>query len=263
MKQMLKRLPLILFGNFLLSICVSNFVVPSGMISGGITGMALALTHIFTFIPLEVFIWGFSLLFLLAGFVFLGKEFALTTLISSIAYPLFFSLMTRVSAAYLPLTTDRWLSAVYAGLTFGIGAGLIIRCGASTGGSDVISMILNRKMGLPISPVSYAIEAFFLCTQIPFVQDAENVLFGLLFVLIYALTLEKTLLFGTGKVQIAIYSQAYEQINQMIVTTMDRGSTLFKVKGGYSGEETWVVETVVAKRQLFAFREKILAVDPK
>lgn len=263
MKSMLKKLPLILLGNLLLAVCISHFVVPSGMISGGVTGMALALTHIFPGVPLDVFIWGFCLLFLAAGYIFLGKEFALTTLISSVAYPLFFSLLTRISAAYLPLTTDLWLSAAYAGLTFGIGAGLVIRCGASTGGSDVVSMILNRKMGLPISPVSYAMEAFFLCTQIPFVHDTENILFGLLFVLIYSITLEKTLLFGTGKVQISIYSQAYEKINRLIVTTMDRGSTLFKIKGGYSGEETWVVETVVPKRLLFSFREKILAVDPK
>lgn len=263
MKSMMKKLPLILLGNLLLAVCISHFVVPSGMISGGVTGMALALTHVFPGVPLDVFIWGFCLLFLAAGFFFLGKEFALTTLISSVAYPLFFSLLTRVSASYLPLTTDITLCSVYAGLTFGLGAGLVIRCGASTGGSDVVSMILNRKAGLPISPVSYAMEAFFLCTQIPFAADAEKILYGLLFVLIYSITLEKTIFFGTGKVQVSIYSQAYEEVNRLIVSTMDRGSTLFKVKGGFTGEETWVVETVLPKRSLFAFREKILAVDPK
>ncbi len=263
MKSMLKKLPLILLGNLLLAFCITHFVVPSGMISGGITGVALALHHAFPGVSLDVFIWGLSLLFLLGGFLFLGKEFALTTLISSVAYPLFFSLLTQLSASYLPLTTDPALCAVYAGLSFGLGVGLVIRCGASTGGGDVISMILNRKLGLPISPVSYAVEACFLMTQVPFVHDAEKVLYGLLFVLIYSITLDKTMLFGTGKVQISIYSQAHEEINRMIVTSLDRGSTLFKVRGGYSGEDTWVVETVIPKRQLFSFRERILALDPK
>lgn len=263
MKSMLKKLPLILLGNLLLAVCISHFVVPAEMISGGITGVALALHHAFPGVSLDVFIWGLSLIFLLAGFIFLGKEFAFTTLISSVAYPLFFSLLTRVSASYLPLTTDPALCAVYAGLSFGLGAGLVIRCGASTGGGDVISMILNRKMGLPISPVSYAVEACFLLTQVPFVQNAEKVLYGLLFVLIYSVTLEKTMVFGNGKVQISIYSHAHEEINRLIVSTMDRGSTLFKVRGGYSGEESWVVETVIPKRQLFTLREKILDVDDK
>lgn len=263
MKSMLKKLPLILLGNLLLAVCISHFVVPAEMISGGITGVALALHHAFPGVSLDVFIWGLSLIFLLAGFIFLGKEFAFTTLISSVAYPLFFSLLTRISASYLPLTTDPALCAVYAGLSFGLGAGLVIRCGASTGGGDVISMILNRKMGLPISPVSYAVEACFLLTQVPFVQNAEKVLYGLLFVLIYSVTLEKTMVFGNGKVQISIYSHAHEEINRLIVSTMDRGSTLFKVRGGYSGEESWVVETVIPKRQLFTLREKILDVDDK
>ncbi len=262
MKSMLKKLPLILFGNLLLAVCVSHFVVPTGLISGGITGVSLALNHLFPSIPLDVFIWGFSLLFLLSGFLFLGKEFALTTLISSVAYPLFFSLLTAVSKSYLPLTEDIVLNTVYAGLSFGAGVGIVMRCGASTGGSDVFSMTLNKKLGLPISPVSYVIEALFLLSQVPF-ASSEKILYGLIFVLIYSVTLEKVMMFGTGKVQISIYSRAYEEINRLIVTTMDRGSTLFKVKGGFSGEETWVVETVVPKRSLFSFREKILAIDPK
>ncbi len=262
MKSMLKKLPLILLGNLLLAVCVSHFVVPTGLISGGITGLSLAMNHLLPGVPLDVFIWGFSLLFLAAGYVFLGREFALTTLISSVAYPLFFSLLTALSRSYLPLTEDIVLNTVYAGLLFGVGVGMVLRCGASTGGSDVISMILNRKLGLPISPVSYVVEALFLLSQM-FYSDAQKILYGLIFVLIYSVTLEKVLLFGTGKVQISIYSQAYEQINRMIVSTMDRGSTLFKVKGGYSGSETWVVETVVPKRSLFSFREKILEIDPK
>ena len=203
-----------------------------------------------------------SLLVQSAGFLFLGKEFALTTLISSVAYPLFFSLLTRVSQSYLPLTDDVVLNTVYAGLSFGVGVGLVLRCGASTGGSDVITMILNRKFGLPISPVSYVMEALCLLSQVPF-ANAEKILYGMIFVLLYSITLEKTLLFGTGKVQISIYSKDHEEINRMIINTMQRGSTLFKVKGGYSGEETWVVETVVPKRSLFALREKILAIDSK
>ena len=82
-------------------------------------------------------------------------------------------------------------------------------------------------------------------------------------VLIYSITMEKTLIFGTGKIQIMIYSKEHEAINAMILKNMNRGSTMFHVQGGFTGEETEVVSTVIPKRSLFVMREHILAIDPK
>ena len=260
-KKVLKVLQ-ILFGNFVLSICASHFIIPGKLISGGITGLSLAGHSIFTGLPLDVFVWGFSLVFLLIGLIFLGKEFFFSTLLSSVAYPLFFTLMSRVGRAYLPLTDDIVLNMVYAGLTFGLGVGIVVRTGASTGGADVFAMILNKKFGLPVSPLVYITEALILVTQIPFFSS-EQILYGLLMVLIYSITLEKAMIFGAGKIQIMIYSKEHEAINAMILKKMNRGSTRFHVQGGFTGEETEVVSTVIPKRSLFSMREQILAIDPK
>ena len=262
MKKKVLKILQILFGNFILSICASHFIIPGGVISGGITGLSLAGNKLFPGLPLEVFVWGFCLIFLLIGLVFLGKEFFFSTLLSSVAYPFFFSIMTRVGQAYLPLTNDIVLNVIYAGLTFGLGVGIVVRTGASTGGADVFAMILNQKFGLPLSPMVYVTEALILLSQIPFFK-AEQILYGLVMVLIYSITMEKALIFGTGKIQIMIYSQKHEAINEMILKTMKRGSTMFHVKGGYTGHETMVVSTVIPKRSLFHMREKILAIDPK
>lgn len=262
MKKKVLKILQILFGNFILSICASHFIVPGGVISGGTTGLSLAGNKLFPGLPLEVFVWGFCLFFLLIGLVFLGKEFFFSTLLSSVAYPFFFSIMTRVGQAYLPLTNDIVLNVIYAGLTFGLGVGIVVRTGASTGGADVFAMILNQKFGLPLSPMVYVTEALILLSQIPFFK-AEQILYGLVMVLIYSITMEKALIFGTGKIQIMIYSQKHEAINEMILKTMKRGSTMFHVKGGYTGHETMVVSTVIPKRSLFHMREKILDIDPK
>ena len=262
MKKKVLKILQILAGNFVLSICASHFIVPGGVISGGVTGLSLAGHSLLSNVPLDVFIWGFSLLFLLIGLIFLGKAFFFSTLLSSVAYPLFFSIMSRVGQAYLPLTDDIVLNMVYAGLTFGLGVGIVVRTGASTGGADVFAMILNKKFGLPISPMVYVTEALILCSQIPFFT-AEKILYGLLMVLIYSITMEKAMLFGTGKIQIQIHSKEHEAINEMILRTMRRGSTMYHVKGGYTGEETVVINTVIPKRSLFAMRERILAIDPK
>ena len=262
MKKKVLKILQILAGNFVLSICASHFIIPGGVISGGVTGLSLAGHSILSKVPLDVFIWGFSLLFLLIGLIFLGREFFFSTLLSSVAYPLFFSLMSRVGQAYLPLTDDIVLNMVYAGLTFGLGVGIVVRTGASTGGADVFAMILNKKFGLPVSPMVYVTEALILLSQTPFFT-AEQILYGLLMVLIYSITMEKAMIFGTGKIQIQIHSREHDAINDMILRTMRRGSTMYHVKGGYSGEETVVISTVIPKRSLFAMRERILAIDPK
>ena len=262
MKKNILKILQILLGNFILSICTSHFIIPGGMISGGATGLSLAGHAIFPMVPLDVFIWGLSLVFLLIGLIFLGKEFFFSTLLSAVSYPLFFSIMSRVSQSYLPLTDDIVLNVVYAGLTFGLGVGIVVRTGASTGGADVFAMILNKKLGLPVSPLVYVTEALILLCQVPFFST-EKILYGLIMVLIYSITMDKALTFGTGKIQIAIYSKEHDAINEMILKTMNRGSTMYHVKGGYTGEETVVVTTVIPKRNLFAMRERILAIDPK
>ena len=262
MKKNILKILQILLGNFVLSICTSHFIIPGGMISGGATGLSLAGHALFPMVPLDVFIWGLSLVFLLIGLIFLGKEFFFSTLLSAVSYPLFFSIMSRVSQSYLPLTDDIVLNVVYAGLTFGLGVGIVVRTGASTGGADVFAMILNKKLGLPVSPLVYVTEALILLCQVPFFST-EKILYGLIMVLIYSITMDKALTFGTGKIQIAIYSKEHDAINEMILKTMNRGSTMYHVKGGYTGEETVVVTTVIPKRNLFAMRERILAIDPK
>ncbi len=257
----LKNLVLILLGNLLLAFDVAFFVVPSGLISGGVTGLSLAASRAFP-LPLEVCIWGFTILFFLLGLAFLGKSFALSTLFSSVAYPLFFSVFNSIAAARPPLTGDIVLNTAFAGLLFGVGIGLILRTGASSGGADVLAMILNKRFGWSVSHMVYLIEAVILLLQIPF-STVDRILYGLIFVLIYSVLLEKVMLFGQDKIQIMVYSAFYEEINRMILTSMDKGSTLFPAKGGYTGEETWVVQTVIPKRSLFSMREKILAIDPK
>ena len=119
----LKNLVLILLGNLLLAFDVAFFVVPTGLISGGVTGLSLAASRAFP-LPLEVCIWGFTILFFLLGLAFLGKTFALSTLFSSVAYPLFFSVFNSIAAARPPLTGDIVLNTAFAGLLFGVGYGM-------------------------------------------------------------------------------------------------------------------------------------------
>lgn len=255
-----KKIAIILSANVLYAFAVAYFLVPSGMVSGGVTGLAIGLSNGFG-MSKDLTIWVLQVALFLAGLFIVGRQFALTTLVSSFAYPALFSVMTRVAARTGLLTDDPFLCMIFAGLLFGVGIGMVLRQGASTGGTDIIAVILNKKFGLSISATLYAADALVLLTQVLFVRSAEQVLYGILFVLCYSVLLDVVLTSGKSRIQLQIISREYEAINRMILETFDRGSTLYRTEGGFSRLESYAVQTVIGKRELFRLREEVLAID--
>lgn len=258
----LKKIAILLAANVMYSSAVAYFLVPSGMVSGGITGLAIGLSNGFG-ISKDLTIWVLQLALFGAGLFIVGKQFALTTLVSSFAYPVLFSVMTRVAERTGLLTDDPFLCMIFAGLIFGVGIGLVLRQGASTGGTDIVAVILNKKFGLPVSGTLYVVDALVLLTQVFFVDSPEQILYGILFVLCYSVLLDVVLTSGKSRIQLQIISPKYEEINQMILRKFDRGSTLYRTEGGFSRTASYAVQTIIGKRELFRLREEILLIDDK
>lgn len=255
-----KKIAILLSANLMYAFAVAYFLVPSGMVSGGITGLAIGLDNGFG-IPKDATVWVLQIALFLVGRFVVGRQFALTTLVCSFAYPVLFSVMTRVAERTGLLTDDPFLCMIFAGLLFGIGIGLVLRQGSSTGGTDIIAVVLNKKLGLPISGTLYAVDALVLLTQIFFVKSAEQVLYGILFVLCYSVLLDVVLTSGKSRIQLQIISSKYEEINRMILEKFDRGSTLYRSEGGFTRTPAFAVQTIIGKRELFRMREEVLSID--
>ncbi len=260
MKGNIKRIAIILAANLFFSVGTAYFLVPSGMISGGVTGLALGLDRGFG-IPKDITVWVVQIALFLVGLVMVGRDFAATTLIGSFAYPAFFSVTTRIADMTGPVTDDPFLCLIFAGLTFGIGIGVILRQGASTGGTDIVAVVLNKKLGLPLSATLYVVDALVLVTQVFFVDTTEQALYGILFVMFYSIVLDVVLTSGKSCIQLQIISQKYEAVNEMILRKFDRGSTLYRTEGGFTRSESYAVQTIIGKRELFRLREEVLAID--
>ncbi len=260
MKMNIKRVAIILAANLFFAVGTAYFLVPSGMISGGVTGLALGLDRGFG-IPKDITVWVAQIALFLIGLLVVGKDFAATTLIGSFAYPTFFSVTTRITEITGLITDDPFLCLIFAGLTFGVGIGVILRQGASTGGTDIVAVVLNKKLGLPLSATLYAVDALVLLTQILFVDTVEQALYGILFVLFYSIVLDVVLTSGKSRIQLQIISKNYEAINLMILQKFDRGSTLYRTEGGFTRSESYAVQTIIGKRELFRLREEVLALD--
>lgn len=254
------HLILIILGNSIYTLGVTMFILPNDLITGGTTGLALSINRL-THIPISSFVLLFNVAMFLLGFLVLGKQFALTTLISTFYYPIaleFFQHLPFLSN----MTDDLLLATIYAGLMIGVGIGLVIRCGASTGGMDVPPLVLNKKFGIPISVSLYLLDCLVLLSQM-FYKDKERVLYGILLVVIYSLVLDKVLLFGSAKLQVKIISKHHKEIAEAIMNRLDRGTTLLKAETGYKHRDTMVILTVINNREHSRLNELVQEIDPK
>ena len=258
--RFLKTLPWILLGNTVYALGIVMFVLPSGLITGGTTGLALTAEH-FLHIPVSVFVFLMNLCMFLLGAAVLGMKFALTTLVSSFYYPIILGIFQKIPALS-NLTREPMLAAVFRGLMIGFGIGSVIRAGASTGGMDIPPLILKKKFGLPVSVMLYVFDVTILILQM-FFSEKEQILYGILLVMIYTVVLDKVLLIGTSQTQVKIISRKYMEINEKIIHELDRGSTLIHATTGFMKQEQPMVMTVISNRELGTLNRLVMETDPQ
>lgn len=260
MKKKIEKVLIMILGNAVLALGTAAFVVPNGLISGGVTGIGLILEHFFG-LPVDVGVFvGDAVLFLLGAAV-MGKTFAATIILSTIVYPTFFSLFGKIPFL-TSLTDDKLMAAIYAGLLMGAGIGLVIKVGGSTGGMDIPPIILHKLFGLSIPVMIYVGDTALLLIQAIY-SSTEQVLYGILVVLLSSIVMDKVLIMGQKQTQVVVISPQYEKINQMIHQQMDRGSTLLHATTGLEKSDQKVVMTVISNRQLAHLNELILQIDPQ
>lgn len=256
----LKSIFWILVGNTMYALAITVFILPNGLITGGTTGLALFFYHQFG-VPIQGFVTIFNVAMFVLGAAVLGKKFALTTVISTFYYPFILSVFQSLPALG-KVTEDNLLAVIFSGLLIGAGIGVVIRAGASTGGMDIPPLVLNKKMGLPVSMTMNGMDTAILLLQIVF-TDKEMVLYGILLVLVYTSVLNRVLLLGQAKMQVKIVTERYEEINQAIARDLDRGVTLFRSRTGHLKRDGYVVMSVVNNRELVQLNQLIQKIDPQ
>ena len=258
--QMLSSLYFVIVGNFLYALTVKLFLLPSGLVTGGTTGIALTIQHFFG-VSVTQFVLAFNVLMLIAGYLILGRQFAATTLASTFLYPFALEIFDHVFGDYI-ITDDLLLCTIFSGLGIGIALGIVIRSGASTGGMDIPPLILHKAFRIPVSGSMYAFDVLILLGQALF-RPAENILYGIVLVMIYTIVLDKLLLIGTTRTELKIVSQKSDEIRNAILEQIDRGVTLLDGESGYFHEKTQVLLSVISKRELPKVERLVHSIDPE
>ena len=250
----------ILFGLTVYAAGVVLFILPLDMIAAGTTGLGLMAQHFFG-IPLSGFVAVFNIAMFGLGWLELGKKFAATTLLATFYYPFILDRLTALAGDFV-FTTDPMLCAIFAGIMIGFALGFVIRSGASTGGMDIPPIILHKLFGLSI-PVMISVGDILLLLVQAFYSSTEQVLYGILVVMLTSIVIDKVLIMGQKQTQVMVISPEYERINQAIHQKIDRGSTLIHATSGLEKQEQKVVLSVISNRQLGDLNELILQIDPQ
>lgn len=257
--SVLKSIIPVVIGNIIYALVVKLFILPTNLMSSGTTGIALLANH-FLGIPVSFFILIFNVCMLILGLIVLGKKFAMTTIVSTLMYPIALEFFNQTLGEFV-ITNNELLNTIFAGLGIGLALGIVIRSGASTGGMDIPPLVLNHFFRIPVSVSLYVFDFIILSSQSLY-NPLERLLYGIILILLTSIVLDKVLLMGTTKTEVKIISPKFEKIAEEILSEMDRGVTLLNARGGYLKNKHSVVLSVVSNRELPKIEKLVRALDP-
>lgn len=259
-KRKIKNTLLVLLGNIIYACTVKFFLLPSGLMTGGTTGIALAVNY-WTGLSVSLFVLLFNVAMLIIGWIVFGRAFAFSTILSTFAYPVFLSALNFIFGDVV-ITDDVLMNMVFSGLGIGVALGTVIRTGASTGGMDIPPLMLQKYFKIPVSVSMYVFDFIILLLQ-AITHTADEVLYGIVLVLIYTMALDKMIMIGTTKTELKIVSCKSEEIRQAILEQMDRGVTMLEGEGGYLRKPTQIVLSVISNREVPKIEKIIHEIDPE
>lgn len=259
MKQKVLNLIYIIVGNILIALAVNTLILENNIIVGWTSGIGNVLNYYFH-IPVSLSVGCLNVCLFLVGLFFIGKKFAMTTLISTFLFPIVLQFF-ETHAMFHHYLNDPLLAAILAACCVGVGIGLILRANASTGGVDILAILLNKKLGFPVHIVLNCIDLSILVLQFTF-NDTTHVIYGIMIVMITAVVLNKTLTQGTSLVQLTVISDEYETIKESILHEFDAGVTLLASEKGYTKENSKLILSVLPYRKLPSIKAKIHEIDP-
>ena len=240
----------ILLGNLCIALAVAFFVIPNKLLVGGTAGIAVAI-NAFWAIPEEVIINTLIYVLFIAGAIVLGREFFFKTITSTIVYPVLLTMANNLHDI-IPkhlIQMDTLTSIICTGILVGFGIGIVYRRNASTGGMDIIPLIVNKYTGIPLHILLMAVDSVTIFLGV-LAYGLQAAIYGAISVMLSSFVIDKTILLGAKKVkQVQIISQKSDCILDKILADLDRGCTIVESRGGYTNEHRDMLMVVVPINQ--------------
>lgn len=248
------------FGMVLLATGVYFFKIPNGFSTGGVTGIGTVLSGI-TFISAGTWIWLLNIALLILGFAIFGKELAFKTVYCSMGYSALTYLFEWLVPLETPITNQPLLELIYAMLLTSIGSAMIFYCNASSGGTDIVALILKKYFKIDVGKALLGAD-FIVAASSFFVFGVKIGLFSLLGLFAKAFIVDAVIENLNSCKYFIVITTKHEEISQFIMKELHHGATVTDAIGEYTGEKKSMVHTVCRRIEAIRLREKIKNIDP-
>jgi uncharacterized membrane-anchored protein YitT (DUF2179 family) len=262
---------LILFGSIILAAGYVYFISPHKIVPGGVYGIAIVVHYmtegVFSFwpegIPIGLFGLVLNIPLTIAGIKILGPRFGIKTIIGFVLASFFIDFIAWLRPdSYAPLVTDVLLSCVFGGVLIGVGLGLIFKSRATSGGSDIIAMIIAKYTQLQLGKLMIYVDSVIVLLGLAVFQDWHIPLYSLIVIYITGRAIDLILEGADYNKALLIVSSKHMEIKQKILKDLERGGTFLKGEGMFTGEEKHIIYTVVSRREVAILEEYISRIDP-
>jgi uncharacterized membrane-anchored protein YitT (DUF2179 family) len=250
-----RRILLIMVGATLSSIGLEIFLVPNNIIDGGVVGISM-MTSYLTHIPLGIFTFLFNIPFFIIGYRQIGKSFVISTAFAVICLSIGVSVLHPVQG----LTQDVFLAAIFGGIINGAGVGLIIRAGGSLDGTEIVAIILDKKISFSIGEIVMFFNVFILCGA-GFVYGWDRAMYSLVTYYIAFKVIDIVVDGLDESKAVMIVSDKSEDIKEAVIARLGRGVTVLNGEGGFSKVPTDVIYVVLSRLELAKLKAIILGFD--
>lgn len=253
---------LIVAGTLLVSLGYVYFITPYKIVPGGIYGISIVLHHTFG-LPVGLTALAFNIPLTIIGTRVLGPRFGAKTVVGFVLTSVFVDVLSYFSEFKPLVDGDPLLSSIFGGAIIGVGVGLIFKSKATSGGSDVIAMIISRYTRLSLGLMMMAVDSVIVLVGFVAFGDWHIPLYSWITIFVMGKVIDAVLQGVSYEKTIFIVSDQHQAIRDKIINDLHRGGTYLNAEGMYNGNQKKVIFTVVNRRELAMLEEFINQVDPK
>lgn len=257
-----KDTALIIIGTFILASGIVFFIAPYKFVPGGVYGISIVIHHLLG-TPIGLVSLCMDIPLLLIGIKILGNRFGVKTFVGIILTAVFVDMLGQIWGNQPLVDGDALLSAIFGGALTGLGLGLVFRAKATSGGTDIVAMILGKYIRLPLGQSLIYVDSVIVLIGLVAFQDWKIPLYSWLVIFITGKVIDMVVEGISVNKVVIIISDKHEKIREKILFNMDRGGTYLTAQGMYDGSNKKVIYTNITRRELPVLLAHISDIDPE
>jgi uncharacterized membrane-anchored protein YitT (DUF2179 family) len=252
---------LIIIGSFILATAFVLFITPYQFVPGGVYGISIILHYLFG-TPVGMVALAFDIPLTIIGIKILGPRFGVKTVVGFVLTAVFVDTLTYFWGNLPLIENDALLSAIFGGVLSGLGLGLIFKSKATSGGTDIVAMILSKYTSMPLGQLMVIVDSVIVFFGLFFFRDWKIPFYSLIIIYITGKVIDVVLQGLNYEKTVFIISEKSEEIRQKILVDLHRGGTYISAKGMWNQENKNLIFTVITPRELTILKDFIHKTDP-